>query len=320
MKNDILVSVGVLTYNSSSTIIETLESIKRQTYPKIELVISDDCSRDDTVEKCKDWLVKNEKYFESANLLTVDENTGVSANANRCQRASTGLWIKIIAGDDILFDKCVSICVNFAQEHPKAMFIGSQHIPFRTVDNEMEIEFSENDKIRIEKLKLFNSLDISEQYKLIFERDLIFTPTLFYKKDLFKIVSFNEKYKTLEDYPFKLDVLRLGIKYYHIEQDTVYYRISNNSISNNVSNKLFSSWYKTYHQFEKDYKYPLWNYCEKFLCSYRYIVKLIFDNVLLNRRNAICYCLLQLMLFQYTSLFKKIIEVIRNGRTKIHII
>ena len=301
MKNDILVSVGVLTYNSSSTIIETLESIKRQTYPKIELVISDDCSRDDTVEKCKDWLVKNEKYFESANLLTVDENTGVSANANRCQRASTGLWIKIIAGDDILFDKCVSICVNFAQEHPKAMFIGSQHIPFRTVDNEMEIEFSENDKIRIEKLKLFNSLDVSEQYKLIFERDLIFTPTLFYKKDLFKIVSFNEKYKTLEDYPFKLDVLRLGIKYYHIEQDTVYYRISNNSISNNVSNKLFSSWYKTYHQFEKDYKYPLWNYCEKFLCSYRYIVKLIFDNVLLNRRNAICYCLLQLMLFQYTN-------------------
>ena len=39
-----LVSVVVLAYRSADTIIETLESIKKQTYPKIELIVTDDCS------------------------------------------------------------------------------------------------------------------------------------------------------------------------------------------------------------------------------------------------------------------------------------
>ena len=41
-----LVSVVVITYNSSSTVIETLDSIKGQTYDNIELIISDDHSID----------------------------------------------------------------------------------------------------------------------------------------------------------------------------------------------------------------------------------------------------------------------------------
>ncbi|NJW55213.1 glycosyltransferase, partial [Salinimicrobium oceani] len=48
LNSEVLVSVVVVTYNSSEFIIDTLESIKNQTYPNIELIISDDCSGDDT--------------------------------------------------------------------------------------------------------------------------------------------------------------------------------------------------------------------------------------------------------------------------------
>ena len=51
-----LVSVVVITYNSAKFVIETLESVKSQTYKNIELIISDDCSTDDTVERCRLWL------------------------------------------------------------------------------------------------------------------------------------------------------------------------------------------------------------------------------------------------------------------------
>ena len=45
-----LVSVVVLSYRSAETIVETLESIKNQTYPNIELIITDDASPDNTVQ------------------------------------------------------------------------------------------------------------------------------------------------------------------------------------------------------------------------------------------------------------------------------
>lgn len=55
MKNP-LVSVIVITYNSSKYVLETLNSVAAQTYDNIELIISDDCSVDNTVEICRNWL------------------------------------------------------------------------------------------------------------------------------------------------------------------------------------------------------------------------------------------------------------------------
>ena len=37
-----LVTIAVITYNSGEFVVETLESIKRQTYPNIELIVSDE--------------------------------------------------------------------------------------------------------------------------------------------------------------------------------------------------------------------------------------------------------------------------------------
>lgn len=68
-----LVSVSVITYNSAKTVIETLDSIKAQTYQNIELIVSDDCSTDNTVEICRDWLTKNEKRFVRMELITVEK-------------------------------------------------------------------------------------------------------------------------------------------------------------------------------------------------------------------------------------------------------
>ena len=48
-----IVSVVVVTYNSAKYVLETLESIKDQTYPNLSLVISDDCSTDNTVKLCR---------------------------------------------------------------------------------------------------------------------------------------------------------------------------------------------------------------------------------------------------------------------------
>jgi glycosyltransferase involved in cell wall biosynthesis len=59
-----LVSIVVYVYNSEAFIIETLESIKAQTYPKLELIITDDLSKDSTLELVEEWIDINKLRFE----------------------------------------------------------------------------------------------------------------------------------------------------------------------------------------------------------------------------------------------------------------
>ena len=63
IRNSKLISVCVDTYNAVDTVIETLESVKRQTYDNIELVITDDGSKDGTVDLCEKWIKENCGYF-----------------------------------------------------------------------------------------------------------------------------------------------------------------------------------------------------------------------------------------------------------------
>ena len=65
-----LVSVIVITYNSSDFVIEALESIKAQTYTSIELIITDDCSSDRTVDICMNWIEQNRTFFANVILVT----------------------------------------------------------------------------------------------------------------------------------------------------------------------------------------------------------------------------------------------------------
>lgn len=69
METDLLVSICVLTYNSSEYIIETLDSIKNQNYQNIELIISDDCSFDNTVILCTQWINLNRDRFVRVELI-----------------------------------------------------------------------------------------------------------------------------------------------------------------------------------------------------------------------------------------------------------
>ncbi len=86
----LLISVIVITHNSSDFILETLDSIRLQTYEGIELIISDDASTDETVSICTDWLKEHKKRFVGASLLRHPEQGGIAVNCNRGFFASNG--------------------------------------------------------------------------------------------------------------------------------------------------------------------------------------------------------------------------------------
>lgn len=220
-----LVSVVVFSYNSSLTIVETLDSIKNQTYQQIELIITDDCSKDGTLEIAENWLIKNKDRFHDALFLKSSQNTGVSANGNRGCYASHGEWIKVIAADDVLLPNCIEDYVNFVHEYPQFGFVFAKEKGIGNDDEYKRWPFKDVHRI-------FELLNHNEQFVLLCQHNFIPTPTFFFSSKLFsELGGYDESIPFLEDRPLLLKAYRKGCRMGFLNTYTVAYRFSSNSIS-----------------------------------------------------------------------------------------
>lgn len=225
-----LVSVAVVTYNSSKTVLETLDSIAKQTYQNLELIVSDDCSSDNTVEICREWIASHKERFVRTELLTVDKNTGVSANVNRAEQACKGEWLKLIAGDDILLPNCISRFVEYVSKYPETVYVFSRVECFGGTPERRAF---------VEKRHVYDffTWDNGRQLDfLIFEWNCVPTVTAFF--DLTKAREFgitnDERIPLLEDHPKWINVLRKGVKLCFIDEPLVKYRVGEQALSTQV--------------------------------------------------------------------------------------
>jgi len=172
-----LVSVAVVTYNSSATIIETLDSISNQTYQNIELIVSDDCSTDETVNIAKQWIREHQNRFIRAEILTISNNMGVSANYNRAMDACRGEWVKDVDGDDLLCSTCVEEYVSYVRAHSDAYYVFSR---VKCIGG------SEADQNRVSSFFDYSFFLMSSEQqleRLIWDGNCINSSTFFYNKE-----------------------------------------------------------------------------------------------------------------------------------------
>lgn len=245
-----LVSVTLVTYNSSETITEALESVNAQTYPNIELIISDDCSTDNTVKICQDWIDKNRSRFIRVELITAEKNTGTAGNLNRAEAACTGEWVKFLAGDDILMPDCIEECANYVSKHPETKVLFGRAEAFGATQEECE---EWNEKITN------NSLSLSSKqllHELLFSGNCISAVTYFYNKHV--VTEYNiyndERIPLLEDWPKWINMLKAGIKFNYVDKVLVKYRLNGISTGKRSSLKYFES----ERLFRFYYLYPAW--------------------------------------------------------------
>ena len=240
MKSESLVSVAVITYNSSRYVLDTLESIKAQTYSQIELIISDDCSTDNTVDVCKDWLNKNKDRFTNVQIIVPPYNTGISANSNRAINASSGKWYKGIAGDDILLPDCLEKNIDYIEKNPETQILFSQMSAF-TCNNDGTFEECSFLPEAALYASMFTSFSARKQYLALLNDDPIActnAPTLFASRELLLKYPFNEAYKYSDDIPEWIKLTKSGIHIDCMDTVTVRYR-RGDSLSS--SNKRFYS-------------------------------------------------------------------------------
>lgn len=248
-----LVSVCIITYNSSKYIYEALESVKKQTYQNIELIISDDCSTDDTVEICHLWLSENSSRFSESKLITSSINTGISANCNRAILKAQAEWVKLFAGDDRLLPICIEANVDYYTKHPKITFIVSNLIFFN--ENSVVDTFGY-------KCRKICALDSYGQYKYLRKHGLfVCAPACMYKKAMLKDVGYmDERIPMLEDVPLLHNILKKGYKVDYLPISTVEYRLSDSVTRpgiHHVSLALHHSNKQYYNLYKKDF-YQNW--------------------------------------------------------------
>lgn len=251
-KKQPLVSVNVLMYNSSKYILETLESIKAQTYPNIELIMSDDKSTDNTVQICEKWIAKNKDRFVSYQILVPDHNTGQSGNYNRAFRAATGEWIKEIDGDDLLTPNCLTDLVEFVNNKPEAKYVfGRMELLGGNIQ-------SRNYYKKTFIYDFFSWTPQKQLEHLIFKGNCIPSPCAFYSKRLMIEIGFenDERIPYIEDYPKWIKLLQIGVKFHFCDRIVAKYRLGSGISTSSVCKPNF---YRSHRLLDMYYRYPEWN-------------------------------------------------------------
>ncbi len=91
-------TIAIPTFNGSAFLESTLRSVLNQTDTDFELLVSDDGSRDDTLEIVRSVCGNRARIFSNES----GHPSGLAGNWNRCVSEATGDWITILHQDDLL--------------------------------------------------------------------------------------------------------------------------------------------------------------------------------------------------------------------------
>lgn len=110
-----LVSMIVGSYNQSRFLVETLESVKAQTYNPTQLIIVDDCSTDESVATIDQWLHDNEIH---CTFIRHQKNQGICKSLNDALAVADGKYLCMTASDDVWLPDKIERQVEIMQSQP----------------------------------------------------------------------------------------------------------------------------------------------------------------------------------------------------------
>lgn len=117
--NNPLVSFCLITYNQEKFILDALQGAVSQDYENIEIIVSDDCSTDDTYTIIGSFF-ENYKGNKKVILNRNAENIGIREHCNKILRElSHGDIIVLAAGDDVSLPERCSESVRIMKKHPE---------------------------------------------------------------------------------------------------------------------------------------------------------------------------------------------------------
>lgn len=154
-----LVTIGVPTYNRSAGLLRTIESIKTQNYPNLDILISDNGSTDNTPEVCQNLAIEN----SNVRFVRHNKNRGITFNFQYVLSIANGEFFMFHSDDDTLNPDVLPQYVDFLVHNPDFVLVSGN------------VNFWDNERLHLtEKDFDFTSEDPAERI-LSFYRKVLHT-------------------------------------------------------------------------------------------------------------------------------------------------
>ncbi len=215
--NEALVSVVIPCYLDSNTLTLAIESVYRQTYEKIELIVVNDASPETIA------IERVIEKFPSIIYVRNEINLGLAATRNVGIRVAKGSLVAFLDADDEYHPRKIEAQVNFVDENTAvtcdvAEFLSQGPVP-RVVDLK--------DGTQIER--------VNDLVKLSFMNYLTGASILAPRELLLKFDGFDDTLRSCEDYDLWLRLLQQGVKVIRIKLPLYFYRFNPEGLSKKVN-------------------------------------------------------------------------------------
>lgn len=216
-----LVSVITPTYNCGKFIVETIESVLKQSYESWELIIVDDCSTDAT----KEVVEKYQRQDGRIKYYCLKKNSGAAIARTKAMELARGQYIAFLDSDDLWMSDKLKKQIEFMQKNNYAFTSTSyQHM---SEDGTM-------------LKKVLKAVDKTDYNRLLLDCP-VGNSTVMY--DVSKMGKFQvPNIRKRNDDALWLAMLKTEQYIYGLPEVLMKYRIRNNSISSNKWSLVKYTW------------------------------------------------------------------------------
>ena len=205
-KNFPLVTFVSPCFNHEKFIIQSLESIKNQTYKKIEHIIIDDASTDNSVKIIEQWITDN-NY--TCIFVKHTHNKGIGYALNESIDMMNGEYWSVCSTDDFVHPARTEIFVKFMSDNPDKQMVASD---MKMIDDEGNELFKNKNfsflQLYARQHPEFNIKEFGKYESLLFDNHI--PSSLMIKKDMFKSIGGFKVNLKMEDWDMWL---RISSKY-----------------------------------------------------------------------------------------------------------
>lgn len=213
-----LVSIIVPVYNAEHFIADCLNSIITQTYEAIEVLVSDDCSSDNTRSELKKFA--NDDRIK---IFLQSKNLGITKNCNFLLTQARGKYVCFFAGDDVMMSSKVSKQVRYMEGNPNVSFCYHHFdILMRAKDGTFK------------PLKVKQQRQLTNVTGIIQQMGVPASMSIMVKKSSLPSYNFDESYKYISDWMMQIDLALVGDIGY-INENLCRYRKYDNYNSKDIS-------------------------------------------------------------------------------------
>lgn len=222
-----LVTVICLCYNHRFFLEEAVESVVKQTYPNIQIILIDDASTDGSIAV----LEKLAAHNSTIELILLEQNVGNCKAFNKAFAKARGEYVIDFATDDVLLPDRILHQVNFFKKLGPdygAVFTDAVYI-----DESGNFLYDHVDNLR--RKKLITTMPQGDVYADVISRYFISSPTMLIRREVLDSLNGYDEELAYEDFDLWVRSAR-NYKYAFLDEKLTKVRRSEKSMS--------AGWYK----------------------------------------------------------------------------